>query len=195
MEDRIPTDHPLRDIQTLVNPVLSALLPRFQAMYATMGRPSIPRERLLRAPLLQQLSTIRSERQHIEQLHYNTISCAWTRSSEPERAPAWTLRPPTNRKPGRNRFQAVTPTIRGDCSPRQCLTHPVIGEHIQEHVALFSTLLNQLRATVAQRLASGALPQVLFLDVISFSAGRIVVVNALLDRMKRLCLGHEAPVE
>ncbi len=73
VEDRIPVDHPLRTIQTLVNPILAELSPRFQAMYATMGRPSIPPERLLRALLLQILYTIRSERQLMEQLNYNLL--------------------------------------------------------------------------------------------------------------------------
>lgn len=73
VEDRIPVDHPLRAIQTLVNPILATLSPRFQTMYATMGRPSIPPERLLRAMLLQTLFTIRSERQLMEQLNYNLL--------------------------------------------------------------------------------------------------------------------------
>ena len=73
VEDRIPADHPLRAIQALVNPILAALSPRFQAMYATMGRPSIPPERLLKALLLQTLFTIRSERQLMEQLNYNLL--------------------------------------------------------------------------------------------------------------------------
>jgi transposase len=73
IEDRIPADHPLRAIQALVNPILAELSPRFQAMYATLGRPSIPPERLLRALLLQILYTIRSERQLMEQLDYNLL--------------------------------------------------------------------------------------------------------------------------
>ena len=39
----------------------------------TTGRPSIPPEQLLRALLLQQLYTIRSERQLMEQLDYNLL--------------------------------------------------------------------------------------------------------------------------
>ena len=73
VEERIPADHPLRTIQTLVNPILAALSPRFQTMYSAMGRPSIPPERLLRALLLQILFTIRSERQLMEQLNYNLL--------------------------------------------------------------------------------------------------------------------------
>jgi transposase len=73
IEDRIPPDHPLRAIQALVNPIVAALSPRFQAMYSAIGRPSIPPERLLRALLLQILFTIRSERQLMEQLNYNLL--------------------------------------------------------------------------------------------------------------------------
>jgi transposase len=73
VEDRIPADHPLRAIQTMVNPILAELSPRFQSMYAATGRPSIPPEQLLRALLLQTLYTIRSERQLMEQLNYNLL--------------------------------------------------------------------------------------------------------------------------
>jgi len=73
IEDRIPQDHPLRTMQALVNPILTELSPRFQALYATTGRPSIAPERLLRALLLQILYTIRSERQLMEQLNYNLL--------------------------------------------------------------------------------------------------------------------------
>ena len=73
IEDRIPSDHPLRAMLALVNPVLVALSQRFDEMYSTIGRPSIPPERLLRALLLQVLYTIRSERQLMEQLDYNLL--------------------------------------------------------------------------------------------------------------------------
>ena len=73
IEDRIPADHPLRALHALVQPILVALSPRFQQLYSTMGRPSIPPERLLRALLLQVLYTIRSERQLMEQLDYNLL--------------------------------------------------------------------------------------------------------------------------
>ena len=73
VEDRIPAEHPLRAIHALINPILAALSPRFEPLYARMGRPSIPPERLLRALLLQVLFTIRSERQLMEQLNYNLL--------------------------------------------------------------------------------------------------------------------------
>jgi transposase len=46
---------------------------RFDAVYASSGRPSIPPEKLLRALLLQVLYTIRSERLLMEQLDYNFL--------------------------------------------------------------------------------------------------------------------------
>jgi transposase len=73
IEDRIPTDHPLRALRRLVDPILLELSPRFQALYAANGRPSIPPEQLLRALLLQVFYTIRSERQLMEQLDYNLL--------------------------------------------------------------------------------------------------------------------------
>src|SRR5260221_10739135 len=46
---------------------------RFDAVYASSGRPSIPPEKLLRALLLQVLYTVRSERLLMEQLDYNFL--------------------------------------------------------------------------------------------------------------------------
>lgn len=73
IDARIPTDHPLRAMKQLLEPVVAELAPRFATMYAEGGRPSIPPEQLLRALLLQVLYTIRSERQLIEQLEYNLL--------------------------------------------------------------------------------------------------------------------------
>jgi transposase len=73
IEDRIPADHPLRAMRRLVDPLLVTLSPRFERLYAPIGRPSIPPEQLLRALLLQALYTIRSERQLMEQLDYNLL--------------------------------------------------------------------------------------------------------------------------
>src|SRR5512144_1576317 len=52
---------------------LKELSPKFEALYAKTGRPSIPPEKLLRALLLQVLYTIRSERMLMEQLEYNLL--------------------------------------------------------------------------------------------------------------------------
>ena len=51
LEDRIPKKHPLRGIRQLVDEVLKGLSPEFDKLYAKVGRPSIPPERLLRASI------------------------------------------------------------------------------------------------------------------------------------------------
>jgi transposase len=73
IEERIPQNHPLRLIRRIVNEVLSELDGEFAKLYAEDGRPSIAPERLLRALMLQAFYTIRSERQLMEQLHYNLL--------------------------------------------------------------------------------------------------------------------------
>jgi transposase len=73
LEDRVPGDHPLRAIRGFVDPILHDLSPRFEAMYAKTGRPSIPPEQLLRALLIQALYSVRSERMLCEQLQYNLL--------------------------------------------------------------------------------------------------------------------------
>ena len=72
-ERRVPRDHPLRPIRAIADAALKELDQRFAGMYAVMGRPSIPPERLLRALLLQVLYTVRSERLLMEQLDYNFL--------------------------------------------------------------------------------------------------------------------------
>jgi len=73
IEQRVPSSHPLRLIRGIVNDVLVALDGECAKLYASEGRPSIAPERLLRALLLQTFHTIRSERQLMEQLHYNLL--------------------------------------------------------------------------------------------------------------------------
>jgi transposase len=72
-DDRVPTDHPLRPIRALVDEVLRDMSREFDRLYAAVGRPSIPPERLLRAQLLQLFYSIRSERLLMEQLDYNIL--------------------------------------------------------------------------------------------------------------------------
>ena len=69
----VPEDHPLRRIKPLVDDCLARLSPRFEAMYAKRGRPSIPPEHLLKGSLLIALFSVRSERQFCEQLRYNLL--------------------------------------------------------------------------------------------------------------------------
>jgi transposase len=70
---RVPLDHPLRPIRQIVDEALAALSPEFEKLYAKFGRPSLAREQLLRALLLQAFYSVRSERQLMEQLGYNLL--------------------------------------------------------------------------------------------------------------------------
>ncbi len=72
-EKRVRPDHPLRMIRAMVDEVLSGMSRRFDSMYAKVGRPSIPPEKLLRAQLLQMLYSIRSERLLMEEMDYNLL--------------------------------------------------------------------------------------------------------------------------
>jgi transposase len=45
-EQRVPQEHPLRAIRAMADAALGELGPRFEAIYATNGRPSIPPEKL-----------------------------------------------------------------------------------------------------------------------------------------------------
>ena len=73
LEARVPKDHPLRAIRDIVNDALSELSSDFAALYASLGRPSIPPEKLLRATLLQAFYSIRSERQLMERLEFDLL--------------------------------------------------------------------------------------------------------------------------
>jgi transposase len=73
LEERVPSDHPLRPIRRMVDAALQDMSGRFDAIYGEDGRKSIPPERLLRALLLQLLYSIRSERMLMEQLEYNLL--------------------------------------------------------------------------------------------------------------------------
>lgn len=73
IESWIEEKHPLRPILDMVDKVLSEMSPDFDAIYAKVGRPSIPPEQLLKALLLQVLYTIRSEGQLLEHLRFNLL--------------------------------------------------------------------------------------------------------------------------
>src|SRR4029077_9998954 len=85
---RAPKEPPLRAIRTLVDGVLRDMSREFDGLYAVVGRPSIPPERLLRAQLLQIFYSIRSERLLMEQLDYNLLF-GWFVGWEGEE-PIWT---------------------------------------------------------------------------------------------------------
>ncbi|MEZ5614400.1 MAG: IS5 family transposase [Rhodocyclaceae bacterium] len=73
LDDFVPSDHPLRAIQVLVNDALGRLNGLFNSIYADTGRESIAPEKLMRALLLQVFYSVRSERQLMEQMRYNLL--------------------------------------------------------------------------------------------------------------------------
>lgn len=73
LEQRVPTDHPLRAIRKMVDRALGELSAHLDGLYASTGRPSIAPEKLLRALLLQALYGKRSERLLMEELDYSLL--------------------------------------------------------------------------------------------------------------------------
>lgn len=72
-ETRVPSNHPLRTIKAVADKALGELTALFDSMYADVGRPSIPPERLLKGSLLIALYSVRSERAFCEELDYNLL--------------------------------------------------------------------------------------------------------------------------
>ena len=72
-ETFVPKNHPLRAIRKMADDALVGMDKLFDSMYATTGRDSIPPEKLLKAQLLMILYSIRSNRQLVEQIHYNFL--------------------------------------------------------------------------------------------------------------------------
>ena len=73
LEQRVPADHPLREVRKLTDTVLRSLSGELDALYADSGRPSIAPEYILRALLLQVFFSVRSERLLVEQIDYNLL--------------------------------------------------------------------------------------------------------------------------
>jgi transposase len=73
LEDFIPAGHPIRRIRKVVEVVLAELDGELGAMYARIGRPSVPPEQLLKATVLMALYSIRSERAFCERLNYDLL--------------------------------------------------------------------------------------------------------------------------
>jgi len=134
LEDRVPTDHPLRKIRELVRAVLADMNRTFARLYALEGRPSIPPEQLLSALLLQAFYGIRSERQLMEQLDYNLLF-RWFVGLSPD-APVWVA---TTFTKNRERLQA------GDVFGRFMVTllrHPQVEPLLSnEHFSVDGTLI------------------------------------------------------
>ncbi len=72
-DSRVPQGHPLREIKRHADTVLASMSPEFDRIYAEIGRPSIPPERLLKASLLIALYSVRSDRLFCEMLDYNIL--------------------------------------------------------------------------------------------------------------------------
>lgn len=72
-EARVPAAHPIRPIKATADAVLGRLSPLFDRMYSTVGRPSIPPERLLKGELLIALYSVRSHRLFCERLDYDIL--------------------------------------------------------------------------------------------------------------------------
>ena len=90
-EARVPQDHPLRPIWTIVDQALTVLSPGFDRLYSDLGRPSIPPEKLLRALLLQAFYSVRSERQLMEQLELQSAEMRATTSETVKLAMNWSI--------------------------------------------------------------------------------------------------------
>jgi transposase len=73
LDQRVPTNHPLRAIRKMADQALAELSVHFDTLYARRGRPSKPPEQLIRALLLQVLYGIRSERQLMERIKYDLL--------------------------------------------------------------------------------------------------------------------------
>jgi transposase len=73
LEQRVPSDHPLREVRKLTDTVLRSLSRELDTLYADSGRPSIAPEYILRALLLQVFFSVRSERLLVEQIDYNLL--------------------------------------------------------------------------------------------------------------------------
>lgn len=50
LDSRVPREHPLRTVKEHTDAILNDLSEVFERMYSTTGRPSVPPERLLKAP-------------------------------------------------------------------------------------------------------------------------------------------------
>jgi len=73
VEDRVPLDHPIREIKKHTETALCALSRQLDKLYSDEGRPSVPPETLLKAQLLIALYSVRSDRAFCERLDYDLL--------------------------------------------------------------------------------------------------------------------------
>ena len=82
LDERVPPDHPLRIIKRVADDALGRMSDDFYNMYSSIGRASVPPERLLKSLLLISLYSIRSERAFCPRSSTTTCSIAgsstWT---------------------------------------------------------------------------------------------------------------------
>ena len=150
-EQRIPPNHPLRQIRVLVREVLTALSHSFGKLYAREGRPSIPPEQLLSALLLQAFYGIRSERLLMEQLDYNLLF-RWFVGLSPD-DPVWDATVFTK---NRDRLQ------QGDVFQKfmtRLLEHPAVKPLLSdEHFSVDGTLIEAWASHKSFRPRDGSHP-------------------------------------
>ena|ERR1035437_4026890 len=86
LAQRIPADHPARQIRVLVDRALERMDAELEKLYSDMGRPSIAPERLLRATLLMVLHPQRAdERRSISQRKLIERVFGWSKLDRPLR--------------------------------------------------------------------------------------------------------------
>jgi transposase len=73
LEGMVPDDHPLREIKRRADAALAAMSADFDRVYSRRGRPGVPPERLLKAIVLQQLYSVRSERALCERIRFDLL--------------------------------------------------------------------------------------------------------------------------
>lgn len=88
IEDRIPSNHPLRAVKTWADEVLRSMRRDFAKAYSDRGRRGIPPEQMLKALLLRAIYSIPSERRLMEAIEFNLLY-RWFIDLPPDE-PAWT---------------------------------------------------------------------------------------------------------
>jgi transposase len=73
LEQKVPTDHPLRKIKKWADGALAEMSRDFNRAYGTTGKPGIPPEQLIKALLLQALYSIPSETKLVEAIQWNIL--------------------------------------------------------------------------------------------------------------------------
>lgn len=134
LEERVPKGHPLRQIRAYVRAVLGDMDRTFSRMYAKEGRPSIPPEQLFSALLLQAFYSVRSERQLMEQIHYNLLF-RWFCGLSPD-APVWDATTFTKNRERLQRSEVFETFMRA------LLRHPKVEPLLSnEHFSVDGTLI------------------------------------------------------